>query len=90
METLLQFCPNFTPVVKLGSFPINNNKQRNLNLNCNVKLRAISRNSSDGSTKDGLLLDTEKDESGSVIGFRFVSQSGILNYLLVFYCMYQT
>ncbi|CAH1446649.1 unnamed protein product [Lactuca virosa] len=86
METLLQSCSIFTPKppvrspvdrqLALSSFAIN--KQRS----CNVKLKAISRSSQEGSSsiedvrKDGMLLGADKDESGSVVGFRLIPQSG--------------
>lgn len=48
-----------------------------------MKLKAISRSSQEGSSsiedvrKDGMLLGADKDESGSVVGFRLIPQSGI-------------
>jgi len=48
-----------------------------------VKLKAVGRSSQDGSSsiedvrKDGMLLGADKDESGSVVGFHFIPQSGL-------------
>ncbi|GJW04536.1 soluble starch synthase 1, chloroplastic/amyloplastic [Tanacetum coccineum] len=66
METLLQFC---SPIVKLGGVYDRNRSFAKLGKQkrCNVKLKV--------SEKDGVLLGAEKDESGSIVGFQFISKS---------------
>ncbi|KAJ9546247.1 hypothetical protein OSB04_025954 [Centaurea solstitialis] len=84
METLLLqsspiFTSKWTPHIKLlssSSTSIKQHRRRSCNV---VKLKAVSKDGSSSSSlrnsKDGVLLDTEKDESGSVVGFRFIPQS---------------
>ncbi|XP_024969992.1 soluble starch synthase 1, chloroplastic/amyloplastic-like isoform X1 [Cynara cardunculus var. scolymus] len=79
MDTLLQSSPIFISKwthINPRQLVFSTFKQQHRS--CNLKLRAITKSSQDGSSpvsKDGVLLDTEKDESGSVVGFRFIPQS---------------
>ncbi|XP_076954064.1 soluble starch synthase 1, chloroplastic/amyloplastic-like [Bidens hawaiensis] len=69
---------------RFGDRTVAISKQRcNNNNNNNVKLQAVCKRSEDGSyyvedvnKKSEVLLGADVDESGAVVGFRFVSQSG--------------